>query len=68
VSALGPGWVDAFALAIKTGDEEKRAESIGVPVRKRFRVNYDKIRESASRGGLKGGAAKKGKKHAKFGV
>jgi hypothetical protein len=68
VSALGPGWVDAFALAIKTGDEEKRAESIGVPVRKRFRVDYERLRASASRGGLKGGPAKKGKKHAKFGV
>lgn len=59
MSGLGPGWADAIAAAVKTGDETLRADAMGGPVRKRFRIDYSRRFESQSRGGKKGGKAKK---------
>jgi hypothetical protein len=58
--SLGPGWVDAIAAAVKTGDEGQAAEALGRVPRKPFRIDYRRRAESQSRGGKKGGKRKKG--------
>lgn len=60
---MQPGWADAYAAAVKTGSQLETEKVTGQRPVTRWRVNTEKWKESCSRGGLKGGKAKKGTKH-----
>lgn len=53
--SLEPGWVDAYALAVKEGEREKVT---GATPRRNMPVDWEKRKESAARGGRKGGATR----------
>lgn len=58
---LGPYWADTIAAAVKTGDENTRAEALGCKPRKRFRINSARLLDSAAKGGRIGGQVRKNK-------
>jgi len=60
VIALFPGWVDAYAKACSTKDDEAAREILGAPRPKPFRIDQSRLALSRSRGGRKGGKVKKG--------
>lgn len=55
---LAPGWVDAIAKAVASKDEPERAEALGVKARRNFRIDRNRQRESAARGGRLGRRAR----------
>ena len=63
MSTLQPGWADSLGAVIGTGDAGKVEEATGVKRIFRHRIDMDRLRESARKGGLKGGKNKKGAKH-----
>ena len=52
--SLQPGWVDAYAPAVKEGEREKVT---GAKPRKNFPIDWARRRESAARGGRNGGVS-----------
>lgn len=53
--SLQPGWVDAYALAVKNSEREKVT---GAKPRKNNPIDRAKLRESAAKGGRKGGVSR----------
>lgn len=61
---MGPGWADAFGKTLSVGTRKEIEQATGKPHGPRFRIDYARRAESASRGGRKGGKRKKGwRKH-----
>ncbi len=54
---LEPGWVDTIAGTIEKGASVE--EATGGERRRCFRIDWSRRRESAARGGRKGGRARK---------
>ncbi len=67
MSTLQPGWADSLGAVIGTGDAGKVEEATGLKRIFRQRIDMDRLRESARKGGLKGGKNKKGTRHQKGG-
>jgi hypothetical protein len=57
-----PGWVDALAPAVKSGDEKTRAEALGVKPRRCFRISNDAFTASRKRGSARGHVTRYGLK------
>jgi hypothetical protein len=56
---LPPGWVDALASAVKSGDEKTRSEALGVKPRRCFRRSSDDtFTRSRKRGSARGHATR----------
>jgi hypothetical protein len=49
-----PGWVDAIAQGVKSGDEKTRAEALGVQPRRCFRLSNEAYKRSRQRGSQRG--------------
>lgn len=60
MSELQPGWADSFGALLGSGDAEMIEQGTGVRRIFRQRIDMDRLRESARKGGIKGGRMRKG--------